>query len=174
MLWHERQWAYSVSQKSRNPKFKDEYEVWSKISGTKFFMEKLIIVSKWQPCRILGNISWRHIPEERVAAWLSREWVDLQCNRVCPSVVLWNGCVIGQFQSAMPSGITGLLPLQQSGGLTQILHIRCSVLNCLCNKHHDVFNCTAWVNYWTLFSNAVVWSSWTGMSGALSWRYCTK
>jgi hypothetical protein len=69
------------------------YEVWSKISGTKFLKEKLLVVSKWQPCRILGNISWRHIPEERMVAWLSREWVDLQCNCVCPSVVLWNGCV---------------------------------------------------------------------------------
>jgi hypothetical protein len=71
------------------------YEVWSKISGTKFFIEKLLIVSKWQPCRILDNISWRHIPEERMVTWLSREWVHLQCNRVCPSVVLWNGCVEG-------------------------------------------------------------------------------
>jgi hypothetical protein len=61
----------------------------------KFFIEKLLIVSKWQSCRILGNISWRHIQEERVAAWLSREWVDLQCNRVCPSVILWNGCLEG-------------------------------------------------------------------------------
>jgi hypothetical protein len=68
-----------------------KYEVWSKISGTIFFTEKLQIVLKWQPCRILGNVSWRHIPEEWVAAWISREWVDLQCNLVCPSIVLWNG-----------------------------------------------------------------------------------
>jgi hypothetical protein len=61
----------------------------------KILIEKPLTVSKWQPCRILGNISWHHIPEERVAAWLSREWVDLQCNRVCSSVVLWNGCVEG-------------------------------------------------------------------------------
>jgi hypothetical protein len=70
-------------------------EVWSKISGTKFLKEKLLIVSKWQPCRILSNISWRHIPEERVSPSLSREWADLQCNPVCPSVVLRNGCVEG-------------------------------------------------------------------------------
>jgi hypothetical protein len=52
-------------------------------------------LEKWQPCRILGNISWRHIPEEQVAASLIREWVDQQCKRVCPSVVLWKGCVEG-------------------------------------------------------------------------------
>jgi hypothetical protein len=58
-------------------------------------MEKLLIVSKWQPCSMLGNISWHHIPEKRMAAWISHEWVDLQCNHACPSVILWSGCVEG-------------------------------------------------------------------------------
>jgi hypothetical protein len=65
-----------------------------KYPGQQFF-EKLLVGSKWQSCRILGNISWPHIPEEWMAAWLSRKWADLQCNRICPSVVLWNGCVEG-------------------------------------------------------------------------------
>jgi hypothetical protein len=47
-----------------------------KYPGQNFFIEKLLIILKWQPCRILGNISWRHRPEDRMADWLSREWVQ--------------------------------------------------------------------------------------------------
>jgi hypothetical protein len=55
-------------------------------------MQKLLIVSKWQPCRIFGNIFWCHTPEEWLAGWLCREWVGLQCKHVFSSVTLWNEC----------------------------------------------------------------------------------
>jgi hypothetical protein len=51
--------------------------------------------------------------------------------------------VIEKFQFSVPSGNTGLLSFQQVDGLT--LCIRCSLVNCLCNKHHAVFNNAACV-----------------------------
>jgi hypothetical protein len=55
------------------------------------FMEKLLMVSKWQPCRILGNISWRHIPEERMAArgWSWVSWHTVQSCLSLRRIVKW-------------------------------------------------------------------------------------
>jgi hypothetical protein len=78
--------------------------------------------------------------------------------------------VIGKFQFAVPSGNTGLLSPQQVCGFSRFLRIRCSLVNCF----DSVLNSAACVYCKTLISNAVVWSSWTDVSDALSECYCTK
>lgn len=55
------------------------HEGWSKISGTKFSTEKLLIAFKWEPCTVFCNI-WCCIPEEQVAGWyLAQGICPLQC-----------------------------------------------------------------------------------------------
>lgn len=51
---------------------------WSKLSGTEFLTEKLVIVKKWQPCRLFDMIIWHYWPQEWVAVWLSRAWSTVQ------------------------------------------------------------------------------------------------
>jgi hypothetical protein len=48
--------------------------------------------------------------------------------------------VIGKFQFDVPSGNTGLRSLPEVSGLTQFLRIRCSFVNCLCDKLQVVSN----------------------------------
>jgi hypothetical protein len=80
----------------RYRKSRSTYEVWSKISGTKFFIQKLLIVLKWQPCRT----HWQHLltPHTRgVDGNLTQWWVSWSTVQLCLSLrlILWNGCVDG-------------------------------------------------------------------------------
>jgi hypothetical protein len=77
--------------------------------------------------------------------------------------------VIGKYKFAVPSGNTVLLWLQQICGLTRFLRICCSLVNCLFNKHHSVFNSAV-----CLLLNIIFEHSRMKQLGALSWCCYTK